>query len=181
MEPHIFFVSCDQGASVGPTGGGSRSLLRPGNYVTLVNHAYPGAAGLSPEAVFHMPEQRAGLSESVTEAEHERTRVRLMNELYEVILLRRAKGVTNDRHLAMRGQRHRTCQAGGAHCPVAGLFKDGSSRRLQISIPRRQQYGLVHRVFIRRQSDFSPGCPSWQMKKVIVGQPPHDRHLSPFL
>jgi hypothetical protein len=84
-----------------PYHGGSRSLLRPGNYITLVNHAYPGAAGLSPEAVFHMPEQRAGLSESVTEAEHERTRVRLMNELYEVILLRRAKGVTNDRHLAM--------------------------------------------------------------------------------
>ena len=67
------------------------SLLRPRNYVVLLKHAYPGGAGLSPEAVFHMPEQRARLSESVSEAEHEHTGVCLMNEVYEVILLSRLK------------------------------------------------------------------------------------------
>jgi hypothetical protein len=78
-----------------------RGLLRPGNYIALLNHAKPGAAGLSREAVFYVPEQRARLSESVSKAEHKHTRVRLMNEVYEVILLISAEGVTNNRHLAM--------------------------------------------------------------------------------
>jgi hypothetical protein len=54
------------------------SLLRPRDHIALLNHAYPGAAGLSPEAVFHMPEQRGRLRKSVSEAEHEHTRVCLM-------------------------------------------------------------------------------------------------------
>ena len=75
------------------------------------------------------------LSELKAEAQNEHTRIGLVNAVYEAILFCRTKRVTDDRHLAMRGELYRAGQTAGFYCSVPGPLEHERAAFLQVLIP----------------------------------------------
>ncbi len=74
------------------------------------------------------------LAQSKAETKNEHARISLVNKVYEFILLFRAECVTDDRHLTMRRELHRTHEAAGLDCPVADAFQNKRPALLEVLV-----------------------------------------------
>jgi hypothetical protein len=74
------------------------------------------------------------LTQSEAETKNEHARISLMNTVYEFILLFRAECVTDNRHLTMGRELHRTDQAAGLYRPVADPFQNKRPALLEILV-----------------------------------------------
>jgi hypothetical protein len=119
--------------------------LRPGNDVAFLHNADSGTAGLRREAIGNSGQQRLRLTQSEAETKNEHARISLVNAVYEFILLLRAEGVTDNRHLTVGRELHRTGQIAGLYRSISDLFQNKRPAFLEILIARDQQ-DCLHRL-----------------------------------
>ena len=74
------------------------------------------------------------MTQSEAETKNEHARISLVNTVYEFILLFRAECVTDNRHLTMGRELHRTDQAAGLYCLVADPFQNERPALLEIFV-----------------------------------------------
>lgn len=106
----------------------------PGDYVAWLEDADSGAAGLGGETVGDRLEQRLGLHQSKAEAEHEDAGIALVDAADEIVLLGGSEGVTDDRHLAVRGKLNGAGHTVRPNRAVPSPFENESSGGLEIRV-----------------------------------------------